>query len=258
MKTTAHFAARGTVVTPSTRLCITALVFAVMLFGAVLAVVPMAMPTSRAQAALAAPGLSLSPPSRAAWDGATFPVDIMLDCGSNTDAVAAVVSFDARYLQVVSVTPDTTQFPLALRNRHNNTAGTVTYDAGASLDCHREGTCPSGPARLATITFRTVTGTLSSTALDIHGQMTWGGAYTFDGTGNGGTVAVTIAGDVDGDCDVDIVDIMLVAARWNSVAGSPSYDSRYDLDADRDIDIVDIMLIATHWNQSCPATQEGN
>jgi hypothetical protein len=61
----------------------------------------------------------------------------------------------------------------------------------------------------------------------------------------------TLSGDMDGDCDVDIVDIMLVASRWNSTVGDARYDPRYDLDHDGDIDIVDIMLVATRWNQHC-------
>jgi hypothetical protein len=60
-----------------------------------------------------------------------------------------------------------------------------------------------------------------------------------------------IPADVDADCDVDIVDIMLVASHWNSEAGDPEYDARYDLDRDGDIDIVDIMLVASRWNTHC-------
>jgi hypothetical protein len=60
-----------------------------------------------------------------------------------------------------------------------------------------------------------------------------------------------LPGDMDGDCDVDIVDVMLVASRWNSAPGNPRYDARYDVDADGDIDVVDIMLVAAHWNEAC-------
>jgi len=33
--------------------------------------------------------------------------------------------------------------------------------------------------------------------------------------------------------------------------GTPNYESRYNLDHDCDIDIVDIMLVATHWGETC-------
>jgi hypothetical protein len=65
------------------------------------------------------------------------------------------------------------------------------------------------------------------------------------------TVSPVLPGDVDGDCDVDIVDIMLVAGRWNSAPGHPRYDPRYDVDGDGDIDVVDIMLVAAHWGETC-------
>ncbi len=66
------------------------------------------------------------------------------------------------------------------------------------------------------------------------------------------SAVAALAGDVDADCDVDIVDIMLVAGRWNAVLGDPPYDPRYDLDGDGAIDVVDIMLVATHWGTTCP------
>jgi hypothetical protein len=70
-------------------------------------------------------------------------------------------------------------------------------------------------------------------------------------------VATGLPGDMDADCDVDIVDIMLVASRWGSTSGSANYDARYDLDSDGDIDIVDIMSVAAHWGDVCsPAARE--
>jgi hypothetical protein len=65
------------------------------------------------------------------------------------------------------------------------------------------------------------------------------------------TATPTLPGDMDGDCDVDIVDIMLVAGRWNSSIGDPEYDPRFDVDSDGNIDIVDIMRVAGHWGERC-------
>ena len=76
--------------------------------------------------------------------------------------------------------------------------------------------------------------------------------YTYDATGNLVQMSgPTLTGDMDSDCDVDIVDIMVVASRWNTRVGDARYDAHYDLDSDGDIDIVDIMLVATHWNERC-------
>jgi hypothetical protein len=32
---------------------------------------------------------------------------------------------------------------------------------------------------------------------------------------------------------------------------TPNYEGRYDLDHDCDIDIVDIMLVVKHWGETC-------
>jgi hypothetical protein len=61
----------------------------------------------------------------------------------------------------------------------------------------------------------------------------------------------SLPGDVNDDCVVDIVDIMLVAVRWGTRVGDANYDPYYDLDHDGDIDVVDIMEVAAHWGETC-------
>ena len=65
------------------------------------------------------------------------------------------------------------------------------------------------------------------------------------------TGQASLPGDVNGDCVVDIVDIMLVAVRWGTRVSDASYDPYYDLDDDGDIDVVDIMQVAAHWGETC-------
>jgi hypothetical protein len=56
---------------------------------------------------------------------------------------------------------------------------------------------------------------------------------------------------MNGDCKVDILDIMYVAGRWNTQLGDPDYDPKADLDGDGDIDVLDIMKVAGQWMQTC-------
>jgi hypothetical protein len=63
--------------------------------------------------------------------------------------------------------------------------------------------------------------------------------------------ACPLFGDLDCNCDVDIVDIMMVASKWSCRLGDECYDPRYDFDGDGDIDIVDCMQVAVHWGEVC-------
>jgi hypothetical protein len=58
-------------------------------------------------------------------------------------------------------------------------------------------------------------------------------------------------GDLDGDCDVDVADISLVAAAWRCQHGEVCYEMRCDLNDDGAIDVVDIMQVVAHWDDVC-------
>jgi len=59
------------------------------------------------------------------------------------------------------------------------------------------------------------------------------------------------AADFDNDAHITVVDIMQVAAHWNTEWGDPDFDRKYDLDDDGDVDIVDIMRVAARWDERC-------
>ena len=64
-----------------------------------------------------------------------------------------------------------------------------------------------------------------------------------------------ITGDLDGNCVVNIVDIMLVASRWGTTIGAICYNGLYDQDNDGYIDVADIMFVAAHWRERCEGGQ---
>jgi len=124
----------------------------------------------------------------------------------------------------------------------------------ASLDATSSGALPgpSGSGALAVITFSPVhTGTTTLALQQVQLMDTGGTTIPVASEDGSVTVFAALYGDLDCDCDVDIVDIMLVASRWATKLGDPQYDPRYDLDGDGDIDIVDIMRVATHWGDAC-------
>jgi len=124
--------------------------------------------------------------------------------------------------------------------------GSVTYGAysfGADPG-------PNGDGVLATITLEaTSVGTSTLHLQDVVATDTIGVAIAV-GTQDG-NVRVTCHEDVNGDGVINIVDIQLVAARWNTAEGDPDYDPLYDINEDGVINIVDIQLVAAKWHTPC-------
>lgn len=65
-------------------------------------------------------------------------------------------------------------------------------------------------------------------------------------------VCITMPGDVDGDRDVDIFDIVKIAGAYGSSEGQPEYVPNSDIDSDRDVDIFDIVVAAGNYEESSP------
>ncbi len=64
------------------------------------------------------------------------------------------------------------------------------------------------------------------------------------------TIIVTIAGDLDGDGDVDWFDFGDFAAAYGSSIGQPNYNPLADLDADGDVDWFDFGDFAANYGRS--------
>jgi PKD repeat protein len=73
---------------------------------------------------------------------------------------------------------------------------------------------------------------------------------TADNTLLDGQVFITLPGDVDGDRDVDIFDIVRMSNAYGTSHPDPEYDPHCDLDGDGDIDIFDIVAAAGHYGDS--------
>ena len=75
---------------------------------------------------------------------------------------------------------------------------------------------------------------------------------TTDNTFVDGWVVVTIHGDVDGDFDVDIYDVVKITGIYGSKRGDPQFNSNSDLDDDGEIKIYDVVMCTSHYGQKYP------
>lgn len=57
--------------------------------------------------------------------------------------------------------------------------------------------------------------------------------------------------DVAPPAGVDAADVQAVAGNWRRRAGDLGWDPRLDLDGDGDVDILDILRVAARWGQTC-------
>ncbi|QTA83454.1 YD repeat-containing protein, DUF4382 [Desulfonema limicola] len=57
----------------------------------------------------------------------------------------------------------------------------------------------------------------------------------------------TLKGDINGDGEVNIIDIMQTASQWGKNQGDEGFDEFFDLDDDGDIDMFDIMPVSSSW-----------
>lgn len=82
---------------------------------------------------------------------------------------------------------------------------------------------------------------------------TWEGAATMalDLAATSPSCNSSVQGDVNCDCQVDIVDLMLMAEHWGVSAGDATYEVLYDLNLSGSIDGADMALAASRWRDGC-------
>jgi len=69
-----------------------------------------------------------------------------------------------------------------------------------------------------------------------------------------GTVLIRLAGDVNGDKKVDVVDAAGVSAHWypGPPMGPLGYDLNYDINGDGEVNILDSSIISANWGRTYP------
>jgi len=64
------------------------------------------------------------------------------------------------------------------------------------------------------------------------------------------SIVITIRGDIDGDSDVDIYDVVKITGIYGSKRGDPQFNPNSDLDDDGEIKIYDVVMCTSHYGQT--------
>jgi hypothetical protein len=126
----------------------------------------------------------------------------------------------------------------------------VTLYLNDELYEHQSSSVKSGESTSCTFVWNTSTFARGNYMIHSIVDTLPGESNTTDNTLIGSIVAVTIPGDVDGDHDVDIFDIVRIASSYGESQGDPDYYSNCDIDSDGDIDIFDIVAAAGYYGES--------
>ena len=207
----------------------------------------------------ALPTVKIEPATKEIYLGSTGSVDILIENITDLGSFEFEIAYDGDIVQIaesghVVLGPflgSTGRSVIPVGPDIDNTAGSVVY--GAASFGTQAGA--SGSGILATITWTPqVEGTTTLDLKNVKVSDTQGTEIPVNEIDGEITVTAHFWADIDGDNDVDIIDIQLVAARWNTHVGDPDYDPNCDVDNDGDIDIIDIQLVAAWWNQPIPTS----
>jgi hypothetical protein len=216
--------------------------------------------------------VSIDPGSQEVLVRETAITDVLVENVTDLYCAEFEITFDPTLVEVVDADPDKEGVQIAagdflspdwpLDNTVDNENGTVAY----ALCQLNPSPAKSGDGTLATITWRGKALGVSPINFTYANLFARGGVSIPASTQDGEIVVTSEAwpsglfGDVDGDCDVDILDIMKVASRWQTSChnpdpddnpDTPNYDALCDVNDDCVINTEDIMQVAAHWSETC-------
>ncbi len=110
----------------------------------------------------------------------------------------------------------------------------------------------SGESRTVSMTWNTTGVDYGNYTIRAVAEIVPGEADTTDNTYINGQVLVTIAGDIDGDLDVDYDDFIVLAGAYGSSVGEPAYKPEADIDNDDEVDYDDFIILAGNYMKTSP------
>jgi hypothetical protein len=113
-------------------------------------------------------------------------------------------------------------------------------------------TLAKGDSTIVSLTWNTTGFAYGNYTLAAYISPVLGEIDIMDNTLSSGIVTVTIAGDVDGNFVVDILDAVKITSIYTSKLGDQAFDPNCDLRQDNIIDILDVVKCAGHYGERYP------
>jgi hypothetical protein len=128
----------------------------------------------------------------------------------------------------------------------------VTLYANTTAINQTQVSLSNGNSVTLTFTWNTSGFTKGNWTISVYAEPVLNETYVADNNVTGGTLKVTIAGDINGDFTVDIYDAIMLAGTYNSQPASLNWNPNSDINSDNIVDIYDAIILANHFNQHYP------
>jgi parallel beta-helix repeat protein len=144
-------------------------------------------------------------------------------------------------------------FPVGVLNQGDYTETVnVTLYANTTPIASQSITLQSGNSTTLIFTLNTAGFAKGNYTISAYATPVPGETDTLDNTFTYGTMKVTIPGDVNGDFQVSIVDVVKITSIYSSKQGDPQFNPNADIDSDGQITILDVVSCTSHYAQKWP------
>ncbi|MCD6496479.1 MAG: hypothetical protein J7K54_04355 [Candidatus Aenigmarchaeota archaeon] len=199
--------------------------------------------------------ITINPEHISSGVGEDIPFDIDINTTAEIYGVQFEMKFNQNITQVVAMNEGgflsndgASTFPII--NIDNETGHIVFVNTRRTVDYG-----VSGTGNIAVITFRTQKEGIDTLLMENvqisevdDGQVS---AVPLDSPPSATLTVFRLAGDVNGDCTVNIIDLASVGWAYGSVQGDSNWIATADVYTDGVIDILDLATVGLHYNTHC-------